>query len=248
MDPAPSLPHLPHYVVRLSGVLAALLGRAESAQINDGAEISEDELVDGLRAAGLITHPSPRIAQHRSPAAQAVSSAAQPPAAATAAAADAEGARDDGLRAAGMVTHPSPFTAQLHTAPAAHATTTAAAHPPAAATAAAADEEGVPARRIVRLASAIAALLVVHAEGAEVTEDEAGRLSRARSRPTLNLLLVHEEEKRSFPRERPGTKISPWPSWVSYSSSARLYAHTTPRLHALISIRVLALTDPAARC
>jgi hypothetical protein len=43
------------YVVRLSGALAALLGRAE------GAELPEDDLLDFLRAAGLITYPSPLL-------------------------------------------------------------------------------------------------------------------------------------------------------------------------------------------
>ena len=43
------------YVVRLSGALAALLGRAE------GAELPEDDLLGWLRAQGLITYPSPRL-------------------------------------------------------------------------------------------------------------------------------------------------------------------------------------------
>jgi hypothetical protein len=43
------------YVVRLAGALAALLGRAE------GAELPEDELLGRLRAEGLITHPSPLL-------------------------------------------------------------------------------------------------------------------------------------------------------------------------------------------
>jgi len=43
------------YVVRLSGALAALLGRAE------GAELSEDELLGRLRGWGLITYPSPLL-------------------------------------------------------------------------------------------------------------------------------------------------------------------------------------------
>jgi len=41
--------------VRLSGALAALLGRAE------GAELPEDDLLGFLRAAGLITYPSPLL-------------------------------------------------------------------------------------------------------------------------------------------------------------------------------------------
>ena len=43
------------YVVRLSGALAALLGRAE------GAELPEDDLLGWLRAKGLITYPSPLL-------------------------------------------------------------------------------------------------------------------------------------------------------------------------------------------
>jgi hypothetical protein len=43
------------YVVRLAAALAALLGRAE------GAELSEDELLGWLRAKGLITYPSPLL-------------------------------------------------------------------------------------------------------------------------------------------------------------------------------------------
>jgi hypothetical protein len=43
------------YVVRLSGALAALLGRAE------GAELPEDDLLGSLRAKGLITYPSPLL-------------------------------------------------------------------------------------------------------------------------------------------------------------------------------------------
>ena len=46
---------LHRYVVRLSGALAALLGRAE------GAEIPEDELLGTLREWGLITYPSPLL-------------------------------------------------------------------------------------------------------------------------------------------------------------------------------------------
>ena len=44
------------YVVRLSGWLAALLGRAE------GVEMNEDEVLDRLREAGQITYPSPLLA------------------------------------------------------------------------------------------------------------------------------------------------------------------------------------------
>jgi hypothetical protein len=43
------------YVVRLSGALAALSGRAE------GAELPEDELLGRLREWGLITYPSPLL-------------------------------------------------------------------------------------------------------------------------------------------------------------------------------------------
>ena len=43
------------YVVRLSGALAALLGRAE------GAELSEEKLLSWLREGGLITYPSPLL-------------------------------------------------------------------------------------------------------------------------------------------------------------------------------------------
>ena len=43
------------YVVRLSGALAALLGRA------DGAELPEDELLGRLTEWGLITYPSPLL-------------------------------------------------------------------------------------------------------------------------------------------------------------------------------------------
>jgi hypothetical protein len=46
-----------HYVVRLSGALAALLGQAE------GGELPEDDLLGWLRAQGLITYPSPLLAQ-----------------------------------------------------------------------------------------------------------------------------------------------------------------------------------------
>jgi len=144
MDPAAAMPLLPHYVVRLSGELAALLSGAEGAEIHEGTELSEDELVDGLTAAGLI------------------------------------------------ITYPSPPTAQ-HPAPAAHAAT-AATQPPAAAAANAADAERGPARHVVRLAGAIAALLG-RAEGAEVTEDEAGGLLRTSTRQTLNLLLLREEQR-----------------------------------------------------
>jgi hypothetical protein len=42
-------------VVCMSAALAALLGHAA------GAELSEDELLDGLREAGLITYPSPLL-------------------------------------------------------------------------------------------------------------------------------------------------------------------------------------------
>jgi hypothetical protein len=50
------------YVARLSGTLAALLGRAA------GAELSEDGLWGGLRAAGLITYPpAPLTAEGPSP-------------------------------------------------------------------------------------------------------------------------------------------------------------------------------------
>jgi len=44
-----------HYVVRLSGALAALLGQAE------GDELPEDDLLGWLRAKGLITYPSPLL-------------------------------------------------------------------------------------------------------------------------------------------------------------------------------------------
>jgi hypothetical protein len=43
------------YVVRLSNALAALLGRAE------GAELPEDELLGYLQRTGLITYPSPLL-------------------------------------------------------------------------------------------------------------------------------------------------------------------------------------------
>ena len=43
------------YTVRLSGALAALLGRSE------GAELPEDELLGWLREGGLITYPSPML-------------------------------------------------------------------------------------------------------------------------------------------------------------------------------------------
>jgi hypothetical protein len=43
------------YVVRLAGALAALLGRAE------GAELPEVELLGRLREWGLITYPSPLL-------------------------------------------------------------------------------------------------------------------------------------------------------------------------------------------
>ena len=43
------------YVVRLSGALAALLGRGE------GAELPEDELLGRMREWGLLTYPSPLL-------------------------------------------------------------------------------------------------------------------------------------------------------------------------------------------
>jgi hypothetical protein len=46
---------LPRHVVRLSAALAALLGRAE------GAELPEDDLLGWLQEAGLITYPSPLL-------------------------------------------------------------------------------------------------------------------------------------------------------------------------------------------
>ena len=52
MPPTPTNPLIPRHVVRLSGALAALLGRA------DGAELPEDEMLGWLREAGLITYPS----------------------------------------------------------------------------------------------------------------------------------------------------------------------------------------------
>jgi len=55
-SPASEHAHSPdHYVVRLSGALAALLGRAE------GSELPEDELLGRLREWGLITYPSPLL-------------------------------------------------------------------------------------------------------------------------------------------------------------------------------------------
>jgi len=51
----PPTPTPASYVVHLSGALAALLGRAE------GAELPEDDLLGWLRAAGLITYPSPLL-------------------------------------------------------------------------------------------------------------------------------------------------------------------------------------------
>ena len=119
MTPPAPAPSLPRYVVRLSDALTALLGGAEDADINnEGGELSEEKVLDGLRAAGLITYPPPPATEHPVPATDADPAAAQPlPAAAD----------DDG---------------------------------------------GAPWLRVVRLAGAIAALLG-HAEGAEVTEDEA---------------------------------------------------------------------------
>ena len=43
------------YVVRLSGALAALLGRGE------GAELWEDEVLGMMREQGLLTYPSPLL-------------------------------------------------------------------------------------------------------------------------------------------------------------------------------------------
>jgi len=51
----PTTPTPASYVVRLSGALAALLGRAESA------ELPEDDLRGSLKKAGLITYPSPLL-------------------------------------------------------------------------------------------------------------------------------------------------------------------------------------------
>jgi hypothetical protein len=188
MDPAaPSDPPSDHYVVRLSGALATLLGGAEGAESSEGAELFEDELLDGLRAAGLLTYESP-------PAAHATTFAAHHPDAA-AAVVDVEGAPDE-LRVAGLLTHQSPPTTQ-HPAPAAQAAASAA-QPLAAAAAADADDdvdaEGAPVRRVLHLAGAVAALLG-HAEGAVVTEDEAGevvQLMRTSTRPTLNTFSGQE--------------------------------------------------------
>jgi len=55
--PTAAAPSLPRHVVRLSGALAAVLGRA------GGAELSEDDLLLWLREAGLITYPSPLLAR-----------------------------------------------------------------------------------------------------------------------------------------------------------------------------------------
>jgi cobalamin biosynthesis Mg chelatase CobN len=85
-------PSIPRYVVCLSDALAALLSGAEGTEISAGVDrvIPEDELVDVLRAAGLVTYPSPTTAKHPSPAAaQADTYASQPPATAAAAAAAA---------------------------------------------------------------------------------------------------------------------------------------------------------------
>ena len=49
-DPFPG-----RYVVRLSGALAALLGRRE------GAQLCEDEVLGTMREHGLLTHPSPLL-------------------------------------------------------------------------------------------------------------------------------------------------------------------------------------------
>ena len=185
MDPAfAALPLFRHdvHVVRLSDALAALLG----PEIYEGAELSEDEFVEALRAAGLVTYPSPPTAEHHAPAAHADASAAQPPAVAASAAAVAEGARRVGL-----VTSPSPPPNAEHQAPATisaaqpAATATATATATAASTAAAATAATVAAaagstdQRVMHLAGALAALLG-HAEGAEITEDEVlGRLRQA---------------------------------------------------------------------
>jgi len=162
MDPAaPADPLAPHYIVRLSDALAALLGTAGGAQINEGGvELSEDELVDGLRAAGLI------------------------------------------------ITYPSTPTAQ-HPTLADHAATSTS-HPAAAA---ATSAEGAPARRVVRLAGAIAALLV-HAEGAEVSEDEARgsciQLLRTSSPPTSNILPPLNSDASACTRSRQSFALAPW--------------------------------------
>jgi hypothetical protein len=54
-SPVAAARSLPRHVVRLSAALAALLGRAE------GAELPEDEFLVFLREAGLITSPSPLL-------------------------------------------------------------------------------------------------------------------------------------------------------------------------------------------
>jgi hypothetical protein len=51
----PPTPTPNSYVVRLAGALAALLGRAE------GAELPEDDLMGWLETAELITYPSPLL-------------------------------------------------------------------------------------------------------------------------------------------------------------------------------------------
>jgi len=108
-----------HYVVRLSGALAVLLSRA------GGAELPEDEFVDGLNAAGLVT------------AAHAATSTPQSVTAASATASStdrrvlhlwgalaallghaagtelSEAEILDGLREAGLLTYPSPLLGRL---------------------------------------------------------------------------------------------------------------------------------------
>ena len=100
MDPAAGSPSLPRHVVSLSDALAALLGQAEGAEITGGAELPEDEFLDGLRAAGLVTYLSPP-AQPHALAVHAATSAAQPPAAAAAAAERGPNRRD--VRLAGAL-------------------------------------------------------------------------------------------------------------------------------------------------
>jgi hypothetical protein len=123
---AAATPSLPRHVVRLSGALAALLSRAE------GAEVPEDELLDWLKAARLVTHPSPLTAQHRAPAAHSATAAAQPAAASsadrrvvrlraalallmgrTAGAEISEAEILNGLREAGLITYPSPLLGRV---------------------------------------------------------------------------------------------------------------------------------------
>jgi hypothetical protein len=136
MDSAAAAPPLPRHVVRLSAALSALLGGAEGGEINEVAGRPEDELLDELRAAGLVT-PAVHAANSAPQSLAGAATTATAAAAATAASSSidrrvvrladalaallghAEGAEiteDEvlgSLREAGLITYPSPLLGRL---------------------------------------------------------------------------------------------------------------------------------------